>query len=75
MRHLLRYISQRLYTTWAVIWFIVPFLVIYPFQWLFSQRPQWHRHLHTLNRGWSKFSIMMWGMPVRVRHEVSGPLP
>ena len=75
MRQILLYISQRLYTTWAVIWFIVPFLVIYPFQQLFSRRPQWHRHLHTLNRGWSKFSIMMWGMPVRVRRELSGPLP
>ena len=75
MRHLLRYLGQRLYTTWATFWFIVPFLVTYPLQWLFSRKPQWHRHVHTLNRGWSKFSIMMWGVPVRVRRELTGPLP
>ena len=75
MRHLLRYIGQRLYTTWAVTWFIVPFLVTYPLQWLFSRRPAWHRHVHTLNRGWSTFSIFMWGLPVHVRREVAGPLP
>lgn len=75
MRHLLRYLLQKLYTAWAVFWFIVPFVVIYPWQRLFSRRPAWHRHLHTLNRGWSKFSIMMWGVPVRVRREVAGPLP
>lgn len=75
MRHLLRYLLQRLYTTWAVLWFIVPFLLIYPWQQLFSRRPQWHKYVHVLNRGWSKFSIMMWGMPVRVRREVPGPLP
>ncbi len=75
MRHLLRYLGQRLYTVWAVIWFIVPFLLTYPLQWLFSRRPAWHRHVHTLNRGWSKFSILMWGVPVRVRREVPGPLP
>ncbi len=75
MRHLLRYIGQRLYTTWATFWFIVPFLVTYPAQWFFSRRPQWHKYVHWLNRGWSKFSIFMWGVPVRVHREVSGPLP
>lgn len=75
MRHLFRYLGQRLYTTWAVIWFIVPFLLTYPLQWLFSRRPQWHPLVHGLNRGWSKFSIMMWALPVRVRREGAGPLP
>ncbi|WP_375417088.1 lysophospholipid acyltransferase family protein [uncultured Hymenobacter sp.] len=75
MRHLLRYLGQRLYTTWAVVWFIVPFLLIYPWQWLFSRRPQWHPYVHALNRGWSKSSIFMWGVPVRVRRETAGLLP
>ena len=75
MRHLLRYLGQRLYTTWAVIWFIVPFLVTYPAQWFFSRKSKWHRYVHTLNRGWSKFSIMMWAMPVEIVRASSGPTP
>ena len=39
MRHLLRYLGQRLYTTWAVFWFMVPFVLTYPLQWFFSRRP------------------------------------
>lgn len=66
MRHLLRYLGQRLYTTWATFWFVLPFIVTYPFQWLLTRKPQWYRHVHTINRGWSKLSIMMWGVPVEI---------
>jgi 1-acyl-sn-glycerol-3-phosphate acyltransferase len=75
MRHLLRYIGQRLYTTWATFWFIVPFVVTFPLQWLFSKRPEWRRYIHTLNRGWSTFSIWMWAMPVEVVHKSPHPAP
>ncbi|UYZ63279.1 lysophospholipid acyltransferase family protein [Hymenobacter weizhouensis] len=66
MLRLLRYIGHRLYTTWATLWFVLPFVVTYPVQWALSRRPRWHRQLHQLNRGWSAFSIRMWGMPVEV---------
>lgn len=73
MRHLLRYLGHRLYTTWATFWFVMPFVVTYPLQWALSQRPSGHRYLHSLNRGWSSLFIRMWGMPVEVvRHN---PLP
>ena len=64
MRYLLRYIGHRLYTTWATFWFVMPFVVTYPLQLALSKKPQWHRHLHSLNRYWSKLFIFMWGMPV-----------
>ena len=73
MRHLLRYIGHRLYTTWATFWFVTPFVVMYPLQWALSREPKWHRHLHTLNRGWSKLFIWMWGMPVDIVKK--NPLP
>ncbi|UOQ65286.1 lysophospholipid acyltransferase family protein [Hymenobacter volaticus] len=73
MRHLLRYIGHRLYTTWATFWFVTPFVVTYPAQWALSRQPQWHRHLHSLNRGWSKLFIWMWGMPVDIVKK--NPLP
>lgn len=73
MRHLLRYLGHRLYTTWATFWFVMPFVVTYPLQWLLSRRPGGHRYLHSLNRNWSRLFIRMWGMPVEVvRHS---PLP
>lgn len=75
MRHLLRYIGQRLYTTWAVVWFIIPFLLIYPVQWYSSRRPDGGGVVHALNRFWSWFSITMWGMPVEVVRENAGPNP
>ncbi|MBO2013134.1 lysophospholipid acyltransferase family protein [Hymenobacter negativus] len=75
MRHLLRYIGQRLYTTWAVFWFIVPFVLIYPWQWYFSRRPNGGGVVHALNRFWSTMSIIMWGMPVEVVRETKEPNP
>ena len=75
MRHLLRYLGQRLYTTWAVFWFLVPFVLIYPLQWLFSRRPGGHGAVHTLNRFWSKLSITMWAVPVKVVRECPAPDP
>ena len=75
MRHLLRYLGQRLYTTWAVFWFIVPFVLILPWQWFFSRRPGGGGVVHALNRFWSTSSIAMWGMPVEVVRERQGPAP
>ncbi|WP_400193831.1 lysophospholipid acyltransferase family protein [Hymenobacter sp. B81] len=70
MRSVLRFIGHRLYTTWATFWFVMPFVVTYPLQVLLSRRPAWHRHLHTLNRLWSKLFIRMWLVPVEVvRHQ------
>ncbi|UYZ59238.1 lysophospholipid acyltransferase family protein [Hymenobacter latericus] len=66
MRRLLQYLGHRIYTTWATFWFVMPFVVTYPLQWLFSRQPQWHRHLHALNRAWSMLFIRMWGVPVTV---------
>ena len=75
MRHLLRYLGQRLYTTWAVVWFIIPFVLIYPFQWYYSRQPDGGGVVHALNRFWSWLSITMWGMPVEVVREHAGPNP
>ena len=75
MPALFRYLGQRLYATWAIFWFLVPFLVTFPFQWAFSKWKGGWPYIHLINRGWSKFSILMWGMPVEVVREEAGPLP
>ncbi|WP_082017121.1 lysophospholipid acyltransferase family protein [Hymenobacter sp. DG25B] len=73
MRHLLRVLAHRLYTTWSTFWFVLPFVVTYPVMWVLGKRPAWYPHLHSFNRGWSIFSLRMWGMPVQVVREK--PLP
>jgi 1-acyl-sn-glycerol-3-phosphate acyltransferase len=75
MRHLLRYIGQRLYTTWATFWFVVPFVLTFPLQWYFSRRPDGGGVVHALNRFWSWFSITMWAVPVEVVRESKAPNP
>ncbi|GAC1372409.1 MAG: lysophospholipid acyltransferase family protein [Hymenobacter sp.] len=75
MRYLLRYLGQRLYTTWATFWFIVPFVLTFPLQWFFSRRPGGAGVVHALNRFWSKLSITMWAVPVEVVRESAAPNP
>ncbi|QKG51323.1 lysophospholipid acyltransferase family protein [Hymenobacter sp. BRD67] len=71
----LRYLGHRLYTTWATIWFVVPFFVTYPLQLILVRRPEWQPYLHAINRNWAKFSMLMWGVPLEIIHESSAPVP
>lgn len=71
----LRYLGHRLYTTWATFWFVVPFFVGYPVQWVLMRRPEWFRYWHSFNRGWAKFSIFMWGVPLEIIRESPEPVP
>lgn len=75
MRHLLRYLGHRLYTTWATFWFVPPFLVTYPWQRWLGRTPAGYPALHRIYSGWAKFSIAMWGVPIEEIHEEAGPLP
>lgn len=73
MRHILRYIGHRLYTSWATFWFAAPFFATYPVQRFLSQKPGRHRYMHGLNRLWAKLFITMWGVPVET--VLKSPLP
>ena len=64
---LLRTLGHRLYTTWCVTWFLVPFLVTWPLQLLLSSFRGGRAGLHFLNRLWSKFQLRMYLAPVTVR--------
>ncbi|MBD2724141.1 lysophospholipid acyltransferase family protein [Hymenobacter armeniacus] len=75
MRHLLRYLGHRLYTTWATFWFVLPFVLTFPVQWFYSRRPGGYKVVHALNRFWSWLSITMWGVPIEVVRETREPAP
>ncbi|TPE44634.1 lysophospholipid acyltransferase family protein [Pontibacter mangrovi] len=62
----IKYISQRIYTTWCVTWFVLPFVVTYPLQAVLMRRVQWYRQLHGINRFWSSSSLRMFLTPLQV---------
>ena len=62
----LKYLSHRLYTTWCVTWFVMPFVVTYPFQAVLIRRQRWYPHVHGINRFWSSSALRMFLAPIKV---------
>ena len=62
----LKYISHRLYTTWCVTWFVMPFVVTYPLQAVLIRKQRWYPHVHGINRFWSSSALRMFLAPIRV---------
>ncbi|MBX9850702.1 MAG: 1-acyl-sn-glycerol-3-phosphate acyltransferase [Cytophagaceae bacterium] len=44
---------RKLYRLWCVFWFILVFLLLFPFFVLFIQKKSWHKHGHFLNKIWA----------------------
>lgn len=63
---ILKYLSQRIYTTWCITWFVVPFVVTYPLQVFLIRKPQWYKHVHNINRMWSHIFLRMFLAPLIV---------
>ncbi|MEJ8758196.1 lysophospholipid acyltransferase family protein [Pontibacter sp. H259] len=62
----LKYLSQRIYTTWCCTWFLAPFVVTYPLQALLIKKQEWYKHAHNLNRVWSAIFLRMFLTPLQV---------
>ncbi len=62
----IKYLSHRLYTTWCVTWFVMPFVVTYPLQVFLIRKKKWYRHVHSINRFWSSSALRMFLAPVKV---------
>jgi len=61
MAKLIRY----LYTGWALLCFIIYFLLLFPFFWLIIQKRSWHRYVGLLNRVWAYLFYTSVGVPIR----------
>lgn len=59
-----------LYTLYAAFWFVLIFLLLFPFFWLFLQREEWKPRAHYLNRLWGHVFFPLIGMPIEVQYEV-----
>ncbi|ARS33973.1 lysophospholipid acyltransferase family protein [Pontibacter actiniarum] len=62
----IKYLSHRIYTTWCVTWFVLPFVVTYPLQVVLLRKKRWHRYLHNVNRFWSTSALRMFLTPLQV---------
>jgi 1-acyl-sn-glycerol-3-phosphate acyltransferase len=43
---------KKIFTIWTFFWFLVVFLILFPFFWLFIQKKSWHPAAHFLNKLW-----------------------
>jgi 1-acyl-sn-glycerol-3-phosphate acyltransferase len=57
---------RLLYKTWCAIWFVLPFLMLYPLYLIFASRPQWYPYAHDLNRFWSKLQLWLYAVPLHI---------
>lgn len=57
---------KRIYMFWCVFWFLLVFLLLYPFFVLFIQRKQWHPYGHFLNKIWGIVVFTTTFMPTKV---------
>ena len=58
---------MNLYTMWCAFWFMLIFLLLYPFLWLATQRKEWHYWNGFLYRIWAK--ILYFGIGIKVETE------
>lgn len=61
-----KYIAHRIYTTWCCTWFVLPFVVAYPFQAFLLRKQKWWHRVHNINRGWSTVFLRMFLAPLIV---------
>ncbi|GAB3828647.1 hypothetical protein GCM10028895_42440 [Pontibacter rugosus] len=61
-----KYLSHRIYTTWCVTWFVLPFVVTYPLQAVLMRKKKWYSQLHNINRFWSSSALRMFLTPLTV---------
>ena len=63
---LLTAIFRKIYATWCVISFVLPFICFYPFYLIFTSRPVWYKYAHGLNRLWAGLQLRLYALPVTV---------
>lgn len=62
----LTYILRFIYKVWCAIWFVLPFLILYPLYLIFISKPRWYKYAHGLNRFWSILQLHLYAVPVQV---------
>ncbi|MFT4031865.1 MAG: lysophospholipid acyltransferase family protein [Siphonobacter sp.] len=71
----MRRLFTTIYSIWAAFWFVLIFLLLFPFQYIFLQRESWKPLAHGCNRVWAHLFFPIIGMPVVVHYEGKRPDP
>lgn len=56
---------QYIFFGWMAFWFILGFLLIFPFVWLIIQRKQWHKYYFYFSKAWGYLFYTMCFLPVK----------
>jgi len=62
----MRFIIGRLYSIYAALIFAALFLLLFPFQWIFSLKESWHKYALWLNKPWAGLFFLFMGIWVRI---------
>jgi 1-acyl-sn-glycerol-3-phosphate acyltransferase len=60
---------RKLYACWCLFWFVLIFLLLYPFFLLFMLRESWHRYTADLYRVWAAILFPLCGIKIITRFE------
>jgi 1-acyl-sn-glycerol-3-phosphate acyltransferase len=58
-----------LYTIWVGFWFVLVFLLLFPFFFISLQKEEWKPKAHYLNRLWGKILMKLIGMKLEIDHQ------
>jgi 1-acyl-sn-glycerol-3-phosphate acyltransferase len=61
-------ILSLLYTVWCVFWFVMLFLLLFPFTYVFLQKKKWKPWAHYLNRLWGQLFFPLAGISFEVEY-------
>ncbi len=59
---------RRIYSIWALILFILVFLLMYPFFFVFLQKESWRNAAHHCNRIWARIVLFCCGVPIKLKY-------
>jgi 1-acyl-sn-glycerol-3-phosphate acyltransferase len=58
-----------IYNGWALFWFVLLFLLMFPFVFIFLQRKEWHVYAHRMNYWWGNIFFPIIFMPIKIKYE------
>lgn len=61
--------GSSLYTLWCAFWFILIFLLLFPFTFLFLQRESWKPYAHKINAIWGHIFFFLAGIKIEVDYQ------
>src|SRR4051812_28165759 len=59
---------RQVYRYWCLFWFVLVFLLLFPFFALFIQNKKWHKYGHFLNKLWAIIVFRACLLPTKIEY-------